>query len=127
MFEKPCYRTLDRPLSILGLEPGDLVITVLVALIVFAGVSQILGIGLGLGLGFGLKRLKRGQPPGHLFYLAYRFGIVRFLPTGPPALHLVRPPLPWESPTAHFSAFEGDRDHERPEIRFYHRNRRLLA
>jgi hypothetical protein len=127
LFEKPCWRTLDRPLSILGLEPSDLVLAVLAALSVFVAFSQILGIAIGLGLGLGLKRLKRGQPPGHLFYLAYRLGIVRFLPKALLPPHLVRPPLPWEPTTVHFSAFEGDRDDERSEIRFYRGRHRLLA
>jgi type IV conjugative transfer system protein TraL len=119
MLTKTCYRTLDRPLLILGLEPGDLALTVLLALLIFIFVSQILGIAAGLGLGFGLRRAKRGRPPAFLYYLAYRSGLLRILPAAFRAPHLVRPPFPWEPKVIHLSPFEGQADHDRTETRFY--------
>ena len=120
MFSKPCYRTLDRPLSILGLDPGDLVIVVLSAIAVFVFVGHVTGIALGLGMGLGLRKLKRNRPPGHLYYLAYRHGILRLLPSAFRVAHLVMPPLPWQRPVVRYSPFSGDSEHDRPEYRFFH-------
>ncbi len=103
---RPCFRTLDRPLLILGLEPGDLALTVLAALVIFIFASQILGIALGLGLAYGLRRVKRGRPPAYLYYLAYHFGFLRLLPAALRAPHLVQPPFPWEACVIHLSPFQ---------------------
>jgi len=126
MFAKACYRTLDRPLTILGVEPGDLVLVVLAALVVFLFVGQIAGILLGAALGALFRRVRRGKPPGYLFEVAYRHGLLRFLPSAFLVPHLVRPPLPWGEPVIRLSAFEGDIDHERPEIRFHRAGRARL-
>lgn len=127
MFSKTCFRTLDRPLTVMGLEPGELVLVVLASLVTFLLIGQITGVVLGLALGLGLRQLKAGRPPGFLYYLAYRYGLLRLAPASFRVRHLVAPPWPWQSSVIHMSALEGEVDHERSEVHFYRGRRQFPA
>src|SRR5689334_14434885 len=79
-YRRTCPRTLDRPIQVFGLEPEDLVGVGLVGIGLLFIADALLAVGTGLGLWIALIRLKAGKPPGHLFALAYRHGIVDHLP-----------------------------------------------
>lgn len=88
-FRKPCPRTLDRPIVIFGLEPEDLVaVGIAAGAILFAwdGVPAVL---VGAILWVGLSRIKAGKPPGHLYELLYRSGLLGRAPGFLRAPHLV--------------------------------------
>jgi len=82
LYRRPCPRTLDRPIQVFGLEPEDLVGVGLVAIALLFLIDGIVAVGTGLGLWIALMRLKAGKPPGHLFALAYRRGLIDLLPPG---------------------------------------------
>src|SRR5262245_28876947 len=75
-FRRPCPRTLDRPILIFGLEPEDLVAVGLVGGGLLFVVDPLIAVGAGFGLWILLLKLKAGRPPGYLFYLAYRCGLL---------------------------------------------------
>jgi len=81
-YRQPCARTLDRPIVIFGLEPEDLVGVGLAAIALMFATDGLIGVGAGLASWIALVRLKAGRPPGYLFYLAYRTGLVDLLPGG---------------------------------------------
>ncbi len=91
-FRRPCPRTLDRPILVFGLEPEDLVIIGLVAGGLLMLADPLIAVGTGFGLWIALMRLKAGKPPGYLFTLAYRLGVLSVLPRSLRPLHLL-PPL----------------------------------
>ncbi len=75
---RPCSRTVDAPLRVVGLEWDDWV--VLSSLLMFflvvwtPAVSAIMV----LPLMFGLKALKKGQPPGIVTHRLWAWGLLRF-------------------------------------------------
>ncbi len=78
---KHCYRTLDEAIvGLWGLEPLDLIVTLVAWLIA----TVVLGIPLGLLAGAasaaGLVMLKSGKPRGYVVYLFYKLGIMRLAP-----------------------------------------------
>ena len=88
-YRKACPRTLDRPITVFGLEPEELVAVGLVAgalLFLWDAVPAVLA---GAVLWLGLSRIKAGRPPGHLFELLYRAGLLRRAPEWLRAPHLV--------------------------------------
>ena len=118
-YRRRCYRSLDKPITIWGLEPEELFVLVLGAGAVMLLVDPVPGAILGLVLAFGLRRIKRGKPPGYLFELVYRTGALRLLPSLFRAPRIVAPPLPWNPRTIRLSAFLGPEEGERAELRFY--------
>ena len=106
MYRKACARTLDRPILIFGLEPEDLVLVGCLSGAILFAWDAFPAIGAGALLWIGLARVKAGRPPGYLFSLLYRTGILRFLPLQVP--HLVRPPLPGARRRIRLSAFPGN-------------------
>lgn len=76
---RPCLRTLDEAVELLGLEPEDWMLLMVVGACTFI-LNGIIAIALIVGGFLVLRALKRGQPPGYLFYLAYRAGLTRLLP-----------------------------------------------
>ena len=89
-FRKPCPRTLDRPIMIFGLEPEDLVLVGLVAGIILFVIDAVPAVGVGAFLWIGLSRLKAGKPPGHVYELLYRSGLLRWAPSFLQVPHLIR-------------------------------------
>jgi hypothetical protein len=90
MYAKRCYRTLDKPITVFGLEIEDLCGVVLAAGALLFLTRPILGIGGGLAAWAGLRALKAGKPPGYVFEQAYRAGLLRFVPLPAPRRLLPR-------------------------------------
>ena len=103
-FRKPCPRTLDRPIVIFGLEPEELVTVGLVAGAILFLVDAIPAVAVGAGLWLGLSKIKAGKPPGHLYELLYRSGLLRWAPSWLRVPHLLRRDL------RYLDAFPGGSD-----------------
>lgn len=108
MYRKPCARTLDRPILIFGLEPEELVLVGAVSGAILFLWDAFPALGAGAVLWIGLARVKEGRPPGYLFTLLHRTGLLRFLPLRVP--HLVRPSLPGARRLVRLSPFRGNDD-----------------
>ena len=89
-FRRSCPRTLDRPIMIFGLEPEDLVLVGLVAGIILFTIDAIPAVLTGGVLWIGLSRIKAGKPPGYVYELLYRSGLLRWAPSFFKVPHLVR-------------------------------------
>ncbi len=89
-FRKSCPRTLDRPIMIFGLEPEDLVMVGLVAGLILFVIDAIPAVLTGTVLWVGLSRIKAGKPPGHVYELLYRSGLLRWAPSFLKVPHLIR-------------------------------------
>lgn len=103
-YRKACPRTLDRPIVVFGLEPDELVLVGLSAgaiLFLWDPVPAVLAGGI---LWLGLSRVKAGKPPGHLFELLYRSGVLSRAPEWLRAPHLLPRRL------KRLDAFDGDDD-----------------
>ncbi len=122
---KPCFRGLDRPFTIFGLEPTDIAMAALVGMFGMF-VQPMLGVLAAALVVGGLRALKRGKPPGYLFTLAYRAGLVAFLPSTFVPPHQVRPPFPWKKRVVRLSGVAGDGDRDHELVRFYHQGRERL-
>ena len=72
----PCPKHLDEPVLILGLEPEDYGLVMLVLLLASLVASALLSFGLALLAGLACGRLKRGQPPGALIHALHRLEIL---------------------------------------------------
>ena len=88
-YRKACPRTLDRPITVFGLEPEELVAVGLAAGTLLFLWDAVPAVVTGAGLWLGLSRIKAGRPPGHLFELLYRSGLLRRAPAWLRAPHLV--------------------------------------
>lgn len=122
---KPCFRGLDRPFTIFGLEPTDVSMAVLVGMFGMF-VQPVLGVLAALAVAGALRALKRGKPPGYLYALAYRAGLVALLPSAFVPPHQVRPPLPWKRRLVRLSGVGGEGDQKHELVRFYHQGRERL-
>lgn len=137
-WERPCYRALDTPVRVLGLEVGDWMVIVVASSVCLLG-SILCDLWLGMVLPFAvwivLVRLRKGKrPPGYLRYVAYRTGLRSLLqvlmreyvvaPYLPPAVWA----LPWRSERRVFlSAQRLPGDSRSAFIRmFLHRRRWVL-
>ena len=103
-FRKTCPRTLDRPIMIFGLEPEDLVLVGLVSGAILFAVDAIPAVLAGALLWVGLSRIKAGKPPGHVYELLYRSGLLRWSPSFMKVPHLIPRGM------AHLDAFPGGND-----------------
>ncbi len=103
-FRKACPRTLDRPIVLFGLEPEELVVVGLVSGAILFLIDAIPAVLAGAVMWTGLSRLKAGRPPGYLFELAYRAGLLKWAPGLFGAPHLLPPK------TRHLDAFPGGDD-----------------
>ena len=105
-YRRTCARTLDRPILIFGLEPEDLVGIGVAAIVVLFLVDGAVAVGVGLAGWIVLLKLKAGKPPGYLYYLAHRAGLLDRLPAA------------WRAPQVlprrctHLSPFPGETDDE---------------
>src|SRR5262245_8215532 len=88
-FRKACPRTLDRPIVLFGLEPEELVAVGLVAGVVRFVIDPVPAVVVGAVLWVGLARLKAGRPPGYLYELAYRSGMLHRTPEFLRVPHLI--------------------------------------
>ena len=88
----PCPQHLDEPVLILGLEPEDYGLVMLVLLLTSLVASALLSFGLALLAGIACGRLKRGQPPGALIHALHRLEILPI-----PGVLRTQPPhyAPW--------------------------------
>ncbi len=120
MTRTPCLRTLDRPITIFGLEPEDLVAVAVVTSVLMFAVDPLPGLVTGAVLWIALLRLKGSKAPGHLYALAYRTGLLSIAPAILRVPHLVRAPLPGKVRVVRLSAFPGPADEETPAFRHYH-------
>lgn len=91
MVNRRCLRTLDRPVTFFGLEIEDIVLIVLVSGAILFLVSPVVAVVFALAAHFVLRRLKEGRPPGTLYALLLRWGVLWILP-GLAAPGLVVPP-----------------------------------
>lgn len=114
-YRRPCPRTLDRPIQVFGLEPEDLVGVGLAAIVLLFLWDGIAAVGTGLGLWIALMRLKAGKPPGHLYALAYRHGLVDWLPASFRAPQVLPRRVTWLSP------FTGEEDDDLARSWWVHR------
>lgn len=117
MDRRECYRTLDKPVLILGVEPEDLVAVSVLAMAAWGLLGSLAGLIAWVAAYFALRRAKRGKPPGFLFALAYRHGFFRL---SPPAPHLIRAPR-FGRGVVRLSAVPGGRDGEDPLVKYYRR------
>jgi hypothetical protein len=76
MYSKSCPRCLDRPIVFFGLEIEDLAAILSAACAIMVLVSPLLAVPVGMALFFAVRKLKQGKPPGYLFYLAYKLGLL---------------------------------------------------
>lgn len=76
MYQARCYRTLDRPITIFGLEIEDLLALVLGAGLLLFLAGPFLALGLAGFLYVLAHRYKAGKPPGYLYERLFRNGIV---------------------------------------------------
>ncbi len=103
-FRKSCPRTLDRPIVIFGLEPEDLVMVGLVSGVILFVIDAIPAVLAGALLWGGRSRIKAGKPPGYVYELMYRSGLLRWAPSFLKVPHLLRRDL------RHLDAFPGGHD-----------------
>lgn len=84
MYSHKCYRSLDKPITICGMEAEDIVIIVLISGVIYFILSGIVAVGCGLLLSYALKSVKSGRPRGYLFYLLYSAGVFNYFSPGVP-------------------------------------------
>ena len=89
-FRKTCPRTLDRPIVLFGLEPEELVAVGLIAGAILFLIDAVPAVVTGGALWLGLSKAKAGKPPGHLYELLYRSGLLRWAPSFLRVPHLLR-------------------------------------
>ena len=128
MIARRCYRHLDRPFVVLlGLGPLDLFAILIGGGVLMAASNPLVGLLGGLLLVWATRRLKEGKPPGYVFALLYRSGLVAFLPAPLRPPYLVRPPRLGEGPVLSFSGVPGPEDDGTEEARFFRGPRRFIA
>ena len=75
---------------IFGLEPEDLVMVGLVSGLILFAIDAVPAVLTGALLWIGLSRVKAGKPPGYVYELLYRSGVLRWAPSFLRAPHLLR-------------------------------------
>ena len=103
-YRKLCPRTLDRPIIIFGLEPEELVAVGLIAGAILFLIDAIPAVLTGAALWLGLSKVKAGKPPGHLYELLYRSGLLRWAPS------FLRVPRLLRRDVRYLDAFSGGSD-----------------
>ena len=89
---------------IFGLEPEDLVMVGLISGVILFVIDAIPAVITGAVLWLGLSRVKAGKPPGYLYELFYRSGVLRRAPSFLRVPHLLRRDV------KHLDAFPGGND-----------------
>ena len=118
---RPCFRNLDKPFEVfLGLGPAELILIAVVGLVLMTVWNAPAGL-VGAGAcGAVVRYFREGKPQGYAFYLAYRLGLLEYLPEAirPPGLFPAPGPLGPRART--FSAVAGEADDSSIEaIRFW--------
>lgn len=115
-----CFRNLDRPFEVfLGLGPMDLVLIAVVGLVLMTVWNAPAGLIGGTAFGALVKHFREGKPRGYAFTLAYKVGLVGWIPEN------LRPPglLPAAGPfgpkRVRFSAVAAEADDESVEARHF--------
>ena len=108
---RPCHRNLDKPFEVfLGLGPVELLLIAVVGLVLMTVWNAPAGL-VGAGaFGAVVRTFREEKPQGYAFTLAYRMGLLGFLPETlrPPGLFPA--PGPLGSRTRTFSAAAGEAD-----------------
>lgn len=115
-----CFRNLDRPFEVfLGLGPLDLVLIAVVGLVLMTIWNAPAGLLGGAAFGAIVKHFREGKPLGYAFTLAYKMGLVGFLPENlrPPGL-LPAPGL-FGPKRSRFSAVAAEADDTSIEARHF--------
>jgi len=124
--------TIDKDLTFFGLEPEDIVVVVIISFVIMFLVDPISSIVFGFGAVFFLRKLKEGKPPGHMFYLLYKTGILPLMPSFFSQPHMVRPPTLAENllstdKIVRFSCIgDEDEDPKNPYEEFYWSGRKTM-
>jgi hypothetical protein len=111
----------------LGLGPLDLFVILIGGGVLMIATNPAVGLVGGILLGAGLKALKEGKPPGYVFGLLCRSGLIAFVPPTLRPPYLVRPPRFGEGPVLRFSAVPGAEDDATEEARFFRGSRTFLS
>ena len=71
-----CNRDIDKPILVLGMEPEDIVFTIMLfgACVFIFAISSGMAILICLIFVFVLRKLKAGKPAGYLVHQLYKFG-----------------------------------------------------
>ena len=72
---RPCPKTIDKPLLILGLEGEDIAVLMLCFGVPAILISPAIPLGLILGAWPSLVWFKRGKPEGYVLHALYRIGL----------------------------------------------------
>ncbi len=115
-----CFRNLDRPFEVfLGLGPLDLVLIAVVGLVLMTVWNAPAGLLGGAAFGAVVKHVREGKPPGYAFTLAYKAGLVGWIPENlrPPGL-LPAPGL-FGPRRTRYSAVSAEADDDSAEARHF--------
>jgi hypothetical protein len=108
---RPCFRNLDKPFEVfLGLGPVELILIAVVGLVLMTVWNAPAGL-VGAGaFGAVVRYFREGKPQGYAFYLAYRMGLLGYLPEALRPPGLLPAPGPLGPRTQMFSAAPGEAD-----------------
>ena len=132
MYSKKCYMTIDKDVTFFGLEVEDILVIFITSSAIMFIINPIIAVIFGLIAVFTLRKLKDGKPPGHMFYLLYKTGILMYMPSFLRYPHLVKPPDVFESMFGNKKIIKfscvGDEDEDKkdPFEKFYWSERKTM-
>lgn len=122
---RPCYRHLDRRWEFIWwLSHWDLLGAVGATVLSMTMVHPLGGLVFGALTVIFLKYVKVGKPRGYLWQVAYRLGLLGFLPDGVRPPGLLAPPPAVGGRIRRYSAVPGDADDDGPDARHFWSGRR---
>lgn len=115
-----CFRNLDKPFEVfLGLGPLDLVLIAIVGLVLMTVWNAPAGLLGGAAFGAIVKYFREGKPRGYAFTLAYKVGLVGWIPESLRPSGLLPAPSIFGAKRTRYSAVAADADDESPEARHF--------
>ena len=115
-----CFRNLDRPFEVfLGLGPLDLVLIAVVGLVLMTVWNAPAGLLGGAAFGVVVKHFREGKPRGYTFTLAYKMGLVGWIPENLRPRGLLPAPGFFGGKRMRFSSVAAEADDESPEARHF--------
>lgn len=81
---RPCPRTVDAPIRILGLEWDDWAVVSTVIMFILLAWTPAVAVVVAPPVILGLRAVKKGQPPGIMVHRLWAWGIVRLHGFPPP-------------------------------------------